>query len=61
MEKSWENFWTTGKIEDYLTYCNVEKDERLDGTVSSCDRDGAFDHADFRLRQENNDFDKRTW
>jgi len=22
MEKSWENFWTTGKVEDYLTYRN---------------------------------------
>ena len=20
MEKSWENFWTTGKVEDYLSY-----------------------------------------
>ena len=22
MEKSWENFWTTGKVEDYLNYRN---------------------------------------
>ncbi|MBP3451494.1 MAG: hypothetical protein J6J73_01745 [Agathobacter sp.] len=34
MEKSWENFWTTGKVEDYLTYRNrvttseSEKQER---------------------------------
>ena len=32
MEKSWENFWTTGKVEDYLTYRNCvtseEKDEK---------------------------------
>ena len=28
MEKSWENFWTTGKVEDYLTYRNrVAEDE----------------------------------
>lgn len=20
MEKSWKNFWTTGKVEDYLSY-----------------------------------------
>lgn len=20
MEKSWKDFWTTGKVEDYLTY-----------------------------------------
>ena len=26
MEKSWENFWTTGKVEDYLTYCNRVKE-----------------------------------
>lgn len=29
MEKSWENFWTTGKVEDYLTYRNrVQDDEK---------------------------------
>ena len=28
MEKSWENFWTTGKVDDYLTYRNK---------VSECD------------------------
>ena len=63
MEKSWENFWTTGKVEDYLTYRNVnglEKDERVDGTVSSFDGNGAFHHADFGLRQKNNGFDQRT-
>ena len=31
MEKSWENFWTTGKVEDYLTYRNrVTEDEKSD-------------------------------
>ena len=63
MEKSWENFWTTGKVEDYLTYRNAkesEEDERVNGTVSSCDGNGAFHHADFGLRQKNNDFDQRT-
>ncbi len=31
MEKSWENFWTTGKVEDYLTYRNrVTEDEKRD-------------------------------
>ena len=30
MEKSWENFWTTGKVEDYLTYRNrVEECENV--------------------------------
>ena len=32
MEKSWENFWTTGKVEDYLTYRNrVTEEEGKDG------------------------------
>lgn len=59
MEKSWENFWTTGKVEDYLSYRNgvTEKDERDNGTVSSCYRDGAFDHANIGIRQKNNDSD----
>ena len=38
MEKSWDDFWSTGKIEDYLSYKNsasntVEKDtEETKGT-----------------------------
>ena len=62
MEKSWENFWTTGKVEDYLSYRNVkaEKEERLHGTVGDCDGNGLKCHADIRVRQENNDFDQRT-
>ncbi len=30
MEKSWEDFWTTGKVEDYLTYRNSmgEKEDK---------------------------------
>lgn len=56
MEKTWENFWTSGKIEDYLSYKNSvaekqtqeNKQEEKDknGTVSSSDRNGAFHHAD---------------
>ncbi|MBR3811365.1 MAG: hypothetical protein IKJ16_03420 [Agathobacter sp.] len=31
MEKSWENFWTTGKVEDYLSYRNcLAADEKED-------------------------------
>ena len=30
MEKSWENFWTTGKVEDYLTYRNRAAEEEKD-------------------------------
>lgn len=58
MEKSWENFWTTGKVEDYLNYRNAEKEERVHGTVNSSNGNGAFHHADFGLRQENNNFNK---
>jgi len=28
MEKSWENFWTTGKVEDYLSYRNSTADNQ---------------------------------
>lgn len=39
MEKSWENFWTTGKVEDYLTYRNrVTEDERTDEKRQEEDR-----------------------
>jgi len=30
MEKSWENFWTTGKVEDYLNYRNRFEDGKSD-------------------------------
>ena len=38
MEKSWENFWATGKIEDYLTYRNstldaTQKDKKSEETT----------------------------
>ena len=60
MEKSWENFWTTGKVEDYLSYRNrvTDKEERKDGTVGNCYGNGAFYDANFGLRQKNNDFDQ---
>ena len=39
MEKSWENFWTTGKVEDYLTYRNrVAEDEGKDESGQDKDR-----------------------
>ena len=59
MEKSWENFWTTGKVEDYLSYRNVEKEDRVHGTVGDSDGNGLKCHADIRIRQENNDFNQR--
>ena len=63
LNKLWEKFLKTGKVEDYLTYRNkvgTKEDERVNGTVSSCNRDGAFHHAHIGLRQKNNDFDQRT-
>lgn len=30
MEKSWENFWTTGKVEDYLSYRNSVTESKND-------------------------------
>ena len=50
MEKTWNDFWITGKVEDYLSYKNStndewenqkEKDQDIHGTVSSVDRNGA--------------------
>ena len=54
MEKSWENFWTTGKVEDYLTYRNCvteeEEEQETDGTVGNRDGNGTKRHADFGIR-----------
>ena len=54
MEKSWENFWTTGKVEDYLTYRNrvdeedkKKEEDRVNGTVGGRDRNGSEYHAYF--------------
>ena len=47
MEKSWENFWTTGKVEDYLTYRNGLKQS---------DEEVAEDRQD---RQENKNTGER--
>ena len=57
MEKTWENFWTSGKVEDYLSYRNHleeetkarkgERESKEDGTVGSSDGDGTFHHANF--------------
>ncbi|MBQ2900229.1 MAG: hypothetical protein IJE49_00075 [Agathobacter sp.] len=54
MEKSWENFWTTGKVEDYLTYRNCvdeedkkEEENKVHGTVGDSDGNGSKYHAYF--------------
>ena len=55
-DKNWENFWLSGRVEDYLHYRNSlgnnkddKEDNRNHGTVSSGDRDGANHHADFGI------------
>ena len=55
-EKNWDNFWLSGRIDDYLHYRNSvegneehKKERRDDGTVSSSDRDGTNNHAHFGL------------
>ncbi len=56
MEKTWEAFWTTGKVTDYLTYRNsVESDsfcsnqtgqrDQGNGTVRDHDGYGFDSHA----------------
>ena len=54
MEKSWENFWTTGKVEDYLTYRNrvdkedkKEEESKVHGTAGDRDGNGSKHHAYF--------------
>ena len=53
MEKTWETFWKTGKVTDYLTYCNVVSDtfsqrqgkRKGNGTVRNRDGHGFDCHA----------------
>ena len=56
MEKTWEDFWSSGKIKDYLSYRNgftgeagLQKEQEKDGTGSGAYRDGIKCHADWRL------------
>ena len=36
MEKTWETFWTTGKVTDYLTYRNEVTDAAGSGDLWVC-------------------------
>ena len=57
MEKTWENFWTSGRVSDYLAYRNETSDrpetgqnagqEKQKDNGTACDRDGygTFSHA----------------
>lgn len=59
MEKTWETFWTSGKVTDYLTYRNTfavcepisgnnngsEEEQRGNGTVRDRTGNGFDSHA----------------
>lgn len=52
MEKTWDDFWASGKVTDYLTYRNsvsdqesVRKEQKGNGTAGKGDGYGAFRHA----------------
>lgn len=56
IEKNWESFWLSGKVDDYLSYRNSMGDEEKykkelgeHGTVSNSDRDGVNYHAHIGL------------
>jgi hypothetical protein len=57
MEKTWERFWQTGKVTDYLAYCGTgtagtqmeQKEQKTYGTAGGIDRDGLKCHAGGRL------------
>ena len=55
-KENWNNFWLSGRVEDYLQYRNSigssdkqKEDEKDHGTVSGSNRDGTNGHADFRI------------
>ena len=52
MEETWKNFTATGKVEDYLKFCEErEKQEvKSDGYKSNSDRHGHQCYADRRVR-----------
>jgi len=51
MEKSWENFWTTGKVEDYLTYRNRVTENEKDSE----------NRKEERQNERESKWDSRLW
>ena len=52
MEKTWEDFWTSGKVTDYLSYRNStgeqttqQKEQQTDGAGTRTDGNGFKYHA----------------
>ena len=58
MEKSWENFWATGKVEDYLAYCNYHVEEQQykeKDILTSCDtKESGTWKNEMRITRETN-------
>ena len=53
-KKNWDNFWLSGRIDDYLHYRSSvgssdkhKEGKKEHGTVSGSDRNGSNNHADF--------------
>ena len=50
MEKTWNTFWETGRIDDYLEICREKEQEvRQNGAEPCNDRNGFKCDADWRL------------
>lgn len=54
MEKTWNTFWETGRIDDYLEICREkesdrEQEVRQNGAEPCNDRNGFKRDADWRL------------
>lgn len=51
MEEAWKNFAATGKINDYLRFCEEreKRETEPDGNKPDSDGDGFECHADWRL------------
>ena len=58
---TWDTFWTTGKVTDYLSYRNSVGDSESSGTAGDCNGHGVEYDAHIGLRQKNNDTNQRTW
>ena len=53
MDELWDRFAASGKVSDYLAYCNKTEDESH-GIQYCSDGDGAFGDSYRGIRQENN-------
>ena len=51
MEETWKHFVTTGKVEDYLKFCEEREKQEVkpDGSEPSSNGAGYQYHADWRI------------